>query len=258
MCSGLFCKCFYFLFIYYFFFFFFCKKVPVPPHDKRNLMEASRKGSFAFPIDQRLKEALENKARVGLRRLRREGVSEKTLETLRAFVEMHEGKGYESIKTVVKSRFRANTHDDAQELFCSELVALALMDLGIITRERLAANYLPSDFAQGTVPGASPDAFEGDCFFLSFFLSFTDISRKQSSFMGMRVVSNQELAVQVETLMHLESLLLEISRNKHPDCSCRQNRSRNQPNLQTCIEEESRMLRLNDKGLFVASLFGFE
>jgi hypothetical protein len=39
--------------------------------------------------------------------------------------------------TVVKSRFRANSHDNADELFCSELVALALMSLGVITGDRL-------------------------------------------------------------------------------------------------------------------------
>ena len=62
-------------------------QVPVPPHDKRSLMEASRKGCFAYPIENRMKETLENKARVGLRRLKREGgASEKIRETLRNFV----------------------------------------------------------------------------------------------------------------------------------------------------------------------------
>lgn len=73
--------------------------------------------------------------------------------------EEHEGKGYESLMTVVKSRFRANVEDNLQELFCSELVALALKSLGVL-QNVIVSNYLPSDFAQEIVPGADPEAFE--------------------------------------------------------------------------------------------------
>jgi hypothetical protein len=117
--------------------------------------------SFAFPIEKRLKEALSNKARIALRRVRlKEGDRAKAVEVLRKFLEEHEGKGYEGFVTLVKSRFRANNHDDLNEMFCSELVARALMDLGLITDGgRLASNYLPSDFACDEVPGAA-GAFE--------------------------------------------------------------------------------------------------
>ncbi len=136
--------------------------VPAPPHDKRNLLEASRKGCFGVPLDERIKSALSAGVRVAVRRLVGVERNEWCKDVLRAFLERHEGKGYEKVMTIVRSRFRANSHEELTELFCSELVARALMDLNALDSDsRLANNFLPSDFAQDRVPGqALPHMFE--------------------------------------------------------------------------------------------------
>ena len=138
--------------------------VPAPPHDKRNVLEASRRGCFGIPIDERLRSALGAGARVAVRRLVGVERSEWCKNVLRGFLDTHEGKGYEKMSTIVRSRFRANSHEDKElnQLFCSELVARALMDLNALdSGNRLASNYLPSDFAQPSVPGESmPHMFE--------------------------------------------------------------------------------------------------
>jgi hypothetical protein len=138
--------------------------VPAPPHDKRNVLEASRKGCFGIPLDERLRGALAAGVRVAVRRLMGVERGEWCRGVLRGFLERHEGKGYEKMSTIVRSRFRANSHEDKElnQLFCSELVARALMDLNALdSGNRLATNYLPSDFAQAVVPGESmPHMFE--------------------------------------------------------------------------------------------------
>ncbi len=65
------------------------------------------------------------------------------------------GIPYEKFITeLVGAAFRANTAENHQSLFCSELVALTLQELGLLTKNRLSPdfrftnNFVPADFSK--------------------------------------------------------------------------------------------------------------
>lgn len=73
-------------------------------------------------------------------------------ETVTDFVHKYLGAVYEeNVTTLFKSLARANTTENSQSLFCSELTALMLQEFGYLSADtpdaRLAENYLPRDFS---------------------------------------------------------------------------------------------------------------
>ncbi len=69
-------------------------------------------------------------------------------EFLKAVVNKYLNRPYETITSeLVLSAFRANTSEDLRSLFCSELTALVLQDLGLLSNVKLADNYVPADFS---------------------------------------------------------------------------------------------------------------
>ena len=69
-------------------------------------------------------------------------------EFLKAVVNKYLNRPYETnTSELVLSAFRANTSENVKSLFCSELAALVLQDLGLLSSSTLADNYVPADFS---------------------------------------------------------------------------------------------------------------
>ena len=77
---------------------------------------------------------------------------------LQAFAKQAIGKPYETNKKdMVRACFPGceNTIDDQSSYFCSELVAAAYQEVGILPQQPPASNYLPLDFGsvkRGALP----------------------------------------------------------------------------------------------------------
>jgi hypothetical protein len=68
-----------------------------------------------------------------------------------AAVHKYLGRPYERHLTeLLGSLTRSNKKGNPSSIFCSELIALVLQDLGYVSRDIPADNYLPKDFAQGS------------------------------------------------------------------------------------------------------------
>jgi hypothetical protein len=129
--------------------------VPIGTRNSLYILEASTSGVYAFPFEDRLKATLGNGVVVGLRRLQMER-TEEFLPVLKAFVEEHEGKSYDSVSTLIRGRFRLNQTEDWSTFFCSELVAAALKRVKVLDDSRVSSNYLPKDFEAGDPVGLIP------------------------------------------------------------------------------------------------------
>lgn len=69
--------------------------------------------------------------------------------SISAFIYRYLGVQYEKhLSTLIRSLFRANKSQNGDSFFCSELVALALQEIGFLrSNGRNAENYLPKDFS---------------------------------------------------------------------------------------------------------------
>lgn len=90
----------------------------------------------------------------GIRRLRMARTPEMA-DILARFVEEHQGKPFNNnLGQLLRAVANNNTKDDVSKgLFCSQLVALAYVQLGLLPESTVAANYMPSDFAAETIKG---------------------------------------------------------------------------------------------------------
>ena len=68
---------------------------------------------------------------------------------LKQVVNRYLGRPYETILSeLALAPFRVNSAENANSIFCSELVALTLQDLGFLdAKNRLSNNYVPADFS---------------------------------------------------------------------------------------------------------------
>ncbi|RZI46413.1 hypothetical protein [Candidatus Finniella inopinata] len=72
-----------------------------------------------------------------------------TSDDVQKFVQKYLGINYEeNIVSILKSKSRSNKTGDDSSLFCSELVALMLQQLGYLSTELPADNYTPRDFSE--------------------------------------------------------------------------------------------------------------
>lgn len=90
----------------------------------------------------------ENQASVAVRALQYDPDKMPNSEFLKAVVNKYLSLPYETeTSELVLSAFGANTTENLKSLFCSELVALVLQDLGLLSANKLADNYVPADFS---------------------------------------------------------------------------------------------------------------
>jgi len=130
--------------------------VKVRGHDTLRLFEATMDGVEAYYLNTGLKYYLQN-GRVAIRRIMLQR-NEIFSETLYDFVDEVIGRPYKhDWIQIVRSAYNANEEDDLSSLFCSQLIAAAYQRLGLISKDVLSNNFVPSDFAtdlQGQFNGA--------------------------------------------------------------------------------------------------------
>ncbi len=69
-------------------------------------------------------------------------------ERVKLIVDKYVGRPYEThVSELVLAAFRGNSSEDLGSLFCSELTALVLQELGLLEAGRIADNYVPADFS---------------------------------------------------------------------------------------------------------------
>lgn len=92
--------------------------------------------------------SFENNSSVVVRPFQYEPNKMANSEFLKAVVNKYLNRPYETdTSELILSAFRANDRENLKSLFCSELVALVLQDLGLLPNEKLADNYVPADFS---------------------------------------------------------------------------------------------------------------
>ena len=69
-------------------------------------------------------------------------------EFLKDVVNKYINRPYEKhMSELFLAAFKENSSEDQRSLFCSELTALVLQELGLLAAARLADNYVPADFS---------------------------------------------------------------------------------------------------------------
>ncbi len=118
-------------------------------NDKLKLLEATAAGVTLRLLDAQLLAYHRAGSVVGVRRLCGVARTAAFVDSLIEFVDRVEGTPYETKYTqMLKAQKRTNKEVDLDAVFCSELVAAALMHIGVLSpREMLASNFLPKDFA---------------------------------------------------------------------------------------------------------------
>lgn len=76
-------------------------------------------------------------------------LEQNTPETINSILIDELGKPYETnLLSLIEALLGKNKSEDLSSLFCSEFNAAALMRMGYLGKEKLAANYLPRDFTE--------------------------------------------------------------------------------------------------------------
>jgi len=65
-------------------------------------------------------------------------------------IEMHGTKFVDDPKFMVRANYQMNRNKDVNQVFCSELVALMYQRVGLLSEDRDAANFTPSDWVPNT------------------------------------------------------------------------------------------------------------
>ncbi len=92
--------------------------------------------------------SFENNSSVAVRPFQYEPGKMANPEFLKSVVNKYLNRHYEiHTSELILAAFRANNREDLGTLFCSELTALVLQDLGLLSDTKLADNYVPADFS---------------------------------------------------------------------------------------------------------------
>ena len=112
------------------------------------ILEATRKGVVLWPLDDRLNLHYFNIGTIiGIRRVFGTR-SPDLISKLDAFIDENTGKSYEAdFFQLAMSAFRGNSEEDLESLFCSELVAAAYQNVGLLAKDQLSNNFAPKDLS---------------------------------------------------------------------------------------------------------------
>mmetsp|Transcript_4900 Transcript_4900/g.7259 ORF Transcript_4900/g.7259 Transcript_4900/m.7259 type:complete len:541 (+) Transcript_4900:12-1634(+) len=111
------------------------------------LLESTNEGVHTYPMLSRMRAWDHSGATIVIRRLSIESTTpEKIASSLKSFTKSVEGKNY-SINPMKLLRRKAATKPD-ESFFCSELVASAYQNLGVLDKTIAASTFYPKSFAQ--------------------------------------------------------------------------------------------------------------
>ena len=94
---------------------------------------------------------------ITLRHLHYQHNNKPSSDALKAVVNRYIGRPYEqNVSEMVEGVLDANTTEDASSFSCSELTAHVLQDLDLLSKDKIASNFMPAHFSLERDPSALP------------------------------------------------------------------------------------------------------